>query len=59
LQVFFLIKDKKIDEALKVIPASGSKDADAYSVLLRAQLFLNSKRQKEAIMELITFVQDN
>lgn len=45
LHVFFLIKDNKIDEALQIIPESNSKEAEPYSALLRAQLFLNSKRQ--------------
>lgn len=54
LQVFFLIKDKKVDEALKLINTD-----DVYSVLLKAQLLLNSKRQKECVIELISHLSRN
>ena len=50
LQVYFLTKDKKFQEAFDLIPAS----SDPQSTFLRAHLFLQLKKQKECVVELIS-----
>ena len=50
LQVYFLTKDKKYQEALDLVPSSN----DAQTTFLRAHLFLQLKKQKECVNELIT-----
>lgn len=54
LQVLFLIKEKKIDEALKIVTGK-----DVYSVLLKVQLLLDAKRQKECVTTLIDYLRTN
>lgn len=56
LEAFFLIKDKKYEEALGVIPSAGSKLSNSQCVLTRAQLFLALKKNKECVQELIKHV---
>ena len=55
LQAFFLIKDKKFVEALEVIPKGGN----VHDALMRAQLHLTLKQQKECVIELVDFVKGN
>jgi hypothetical protein len=50
-----LIRDKKEKEALEVIPQGSS----VYETLMRAQLHLNLKQQKECVLELISFIESN
>jgi hypothetical protein len=52
LSVYFLIKDKKFEDALNKVPSNSS----CFNALLRAQLLLDLKRQPDCIQELITFV---
>jgi hypothetical protein len=59
LKVFFLIREKKNEEALALIPAADAAESDIFSVLMRAQLYLDTKRQKECVLELIKFIQKN
>lgn len=50
LQVYFLTKDKKFQEALDLVPAK----SDPQSTFLRAHLYLQLKKQKECVVELIS-----
>ena len=53
LQIYFLLKDKKYGEALEFVP----KSAYAQSAFMRAHLFLQLKKHKECILELINIGQ--
>lgn len=55
IKAFFLIKDKKYDEALQSIKA---KKEDSYSVFLRAQIYLAKKEPKQAFETLLANLSD-
>ena len=48
--MYFLTKDKKFQEALDLVPAN----SDPQSTFLRAHLYLQLKKQKECVVELIS-----
>jgi len=52
--VYFNIKDKKFDEALKLVV----NENDTYSVFLRSQILLNDKKPKEAFENLAASFRD-
>jgi hypothetical protein len=45
IEVYFLTKDKKYQDALDLLPEA----TDAQSAFLRAHLFLSLKKQKECV----------
>ena len=48
--VYFFLKDKKINDAMKLV----ADETDTYSVFLRSQILLNDKKPKEAFENLIS-----
>ena len=52
--VYFLLKDKKYEQALKLM----EKETDPFSKFLKAQILLNDKKQKDAFETLISTFQD-
>ena len=50
LGVYFLLKDKKYEQALKLM----EKETDPFSKFLKAQILLNDKKQKDAFETLLS-----
>ncbi len=49
ISVYFHLKDKKFEEALSIL----KDEQDIFSVFLRSQILLSSKKPKEALVNLV------